>query len=193
MKQKYKKGVSKLILVAIIAFLLVGGIYIAKNNTNSSDIENQKQIEKLIDSEIENSKKDLNLIDSSDNKEENTTTDTEKELLELNQTGAEPGALLPTDAAGEAMPGSPDFEVSYTNNGYSPKDFNIPVGTTVIFINESAQAMWTASDMHPSHTLLPDFDQLGTGQVYSYTFTKAGVWSYHNHRAPNHGGEITVE
>jgi plastocyanin len=48
--------------------------------------------------------------------------------------------------------------VRYTDDGYSPKSVEVAVGSTVMFINDSTQAMWTASDPHPVHTNLSAFD-----------------------------------
>lgn len=97
--------------------------------------------------------------------------------------------------------------VIYTANGYEPSTLTIKAGETVTFKNESGQSMWTASNVHPSHTLYdgqnldahcPDtagtaFDQCATGDEYSFTFTKAGSWGYHNHISSNHMGTIVVE
>jgi len=113
------------------------------------------------------------------------------------------------------------LNVTYTNKGFEPKDFTVSVGTTVVWTNESDKQMWVASDPHPSHNALPGFDQQGpTGHeehdepessllqklglegrteahggghaVYEYTFSKIGIWGYHNHLSPNDKGKVTV-
>lgn len=74
--------------------------------------------------------------------------------------------------------------VTYTDTGYVPKEITVKKGTKVTFRNESASGMWVASGVHPTHQLLPGFDQLKSvakGGVYEYTFAKAGKWQYHNH------------
>ena len=97
--------------------------------------------------------------------------------------------------------------VTYTNAGYSPNTITIKVGETVVFKNESANKMWTASGVHPTHFLYsgtsleehcPDvsstaFDQCGSGNEYSFTFMKSGTWKYHNHVSPDDTGTIVVE
>lgn len=100
--------------------------------------------------------------------------------------------------------------VIYTNSGYSPNTLKVKVGETVTFINQSSQAMWPASDLHPTHriysgTSLQDHcpDTTGTafdactgiqpGKSWSFTFNKKGTWKYHDHLNPSHTGTIIVE
>lgn len=86
--------------------------------------------------------------------------------------------------------------VRYTESGYAPRSLRVEAGTEVVFLNESSESMWTASNVHPAHQALPGFDALegfSEGESYSYTFTRTGVWQYHNHLNPRYGGEIIVE
>ena len=93
--------------------------------------------------------------------------------------------------------GTPETNaVIYTDQGYSPATLTVKAGTSVIFKNQSTGQMWTASAVHPTHTILPEFDpKTGTPPQasYSFTFLKAGTWKYHNHLKPNHGGTVIVE
>ncbi len=86
--------------------------------------------------------------------------------------------------------------VRYTNTGFEPSKLTVPVGTMIEFINRSDKEMWVASNVHPSHEILPTFDQFKgseKGQSYIYTFDKKGVWPYHDHINPALEGMITVE
>ena len=86
--------------------------------------------------------------------------------------------------------------VSYTSAGYKPKDITVFVGTTVTFVNNSSNPMWTASDPHPVHSIKPEFNSLESvtsGGQYSFTFIEVGTWRYHNHMLPNHTGSVTVQ
>lgn len=100
--------------------------------------------------------------------------------------------------------------VMYTTSGYSPATLRVKKGTPVIFKNESDQQMWTASAIHPTHTVYPgsDIKKCGTddsttifdmckgyasGQQWSFAFNKAGTWKYHNHLHPADTGTIVVE
>ena len=69
--------------------------------------------------------------------------------------------------------------------------------------------MWIGSNVHPTHTdydgtsrtthCAPGysgpapFDQCGTGTTYSFTFTKAGTYQYHNHVASQNTGTVVVK
>lgn len=86
--------------------------------------------------------------------------------------------------------------VDYTDSGFSPKSITVKVGDTVTWTNKSGGSMWVASNPHPVHTDLSGFDELGSagsGETYSYTFTKAGNWKYHNHVNAGDGGVVVVQ
>ena len=86
--------------------------------------------------------------------------------------------------------------VTYVDNKFSPKEIVVSQGQIVRFVNESSGNMWVASAVHPSHTVLPEFDDkksVGAGENYEFTFTEAGKWKYHNHLNPSKGGTVTVE
>jgi plastocyanin len=85
--------------------------------------------------------------------------------------------------------------VVFTASGFSPSPVTVKSGTMVSFVNESSSVMWVASDPHPSHTLLPGFDELKSvekGGTYEYTFAKVGTWTYHNHINPTAKGTVIV-
>lgn len=100
--------------------------------------------------------------------------------------------------------------VIYTDSGYSPNTLSIKKGETVVFQNNSSQSMWTASALHPTHTVYSGtslsehcgssnntaFDAckgIQPGDSWSFTFNKVGSWKYHNHLNPSHTGTIIVE
>ncbi len=87
------------------------------------------------------------------------------------------------------------FTVNFTDNGFVPKSLTVKVGTTVRFTNESSGQMHVASNPHPTHTLLPGFDELQAvdkGGFYDYQFIKVGTWGYHNHLTPQVTGTVVV-
>lgn len=86
----------------------------------------------------------------------------------------------------------PAAEINLTDQGFSPPALAVKTGTQVNFNNQSAIQMWVASAPHPQHTDYPGFDQLQSGDSYSFTFDKAGVWKFHNHLNPSQFGQITV-
>jgi len=86
--------------------------------------------------------------------------------------------------------------ISMDETGFAPSSVTINVGDTVTFVNDGQAKHWPASDLHPTHEILPDFDSnrgLETGEDYSHTFTKAGTWNCHDHLAPRLTCAITVE
>lgn len=85
--------------------------------------------------------------------------------------------------------------VSYSDGGFVPAKITVKKGSAVTFTNQSTGAMWVASDVHPTHQLLPGFDQLKGEKKdasYTYTFMKVGSWTYHNHANPLMSGTVTV-
>ena len=94
--------------------------------------------------------------------------------------------------------------VIYTDSGYSQSTLTIQKGETVTFKNQSSRSMWTASGVHPSHTLYPTtggclgstFDAcsgIQPGDSWSFKFDVSGTWKYHNHLRPGDTGTIVVQ
>lgn len=120
---------------------------------------------------------------------ENTTIETTQE--EAGPLGVQQQTALGNGNASEA-----EHVITYTDDGYEPAQITISVGETVEFINQSSANVWTASDPHPQHTDLPEFDALrgqGSGESYSFTFTDPGEWGYHNHVRSFHTGVVIVQ
>jgi len=85
--------------------------------------------------------------------------------------------------------------ITYTDSGFEPANQTVAVGTTVRFVNNSSRSMWVASDDHPTHTDLPEFDDgrgVGPGETYEFTFEEVGDWGYHDHLNSRAEGVITV-
>lgn len=85
--------------------------------------------------------------------------------------------------------------ITYDGARFSPSTVTVKAGTTVVFRNTGSGVMWVASNPHPTHHLLPDFDALrahASGEAYSFIFTRAGTWGYHNHLRADQGGTVIV-
>ncbi len=85
--------------------------------------------------------------------------------------------------------------VSYGASGFAPNSVTVKKGTTVVWTNQSQGGMWVASAVHPTHQLLPGFDQLksvAAGGTYEYAFAKVGTWKYHSHLQPSDTGTVVV-
>lgn len=101
------------------------------------------------------------------------------------------GAPAPTDA--DVMDSA--HVITFDGKSYSASNLTIAVGDTVTWKNEGTSNFWPASNVHPSHNILPEFDAdkpLAPGSEYSYTFDKAGSWPWHDHLRARLGGTITV-
>lgn len=110
---------------------------------------------------------------------------------ETSLTSSEPTSTSTVNLANEVT-----ATVTYNGTSFSPRTLTITSGETVTFVNNSKQQMWVASDPHPQHTNLSGFDALrgyGAGQSYSYTFTKAGNYQFHDHLNEDAHGTITVQ
>lgn len=85
------------------------------------------------------------------------------------------------------------YFVSYENNGFQPKDFEIPVGNSARFVNNSNKAMriWSKNQSAP-YNVLNQPSSLGKGQFYTFNFTTRGIWEFYNLNNPNDKGSITV-
>ncbi len=123
------------------------------------------------------------------------------------------GTQMPDEAlvGGDADAGTQTTgaTVHYGASGFTPKDVTIQTGQKVTFVNDGTGAMWVASDAHPTHTEFDGtdraahcsgsytgatpFDQCQSGSTYTFVFTKAGTYEYHNHSAAQFGGTVVVQ
>jgi len=75
-------------------------------------------------------------------------------------------------------------KVFIESGGFNPQHITIRVGDTVRWVNNDDELHWPASDPHPTHTGVPDFDPLADllpGENFSYTFSMMGAFPYHDH------------
>lgn len=132
-----------------------------------------------------------------------------------NAAGTMPeGSQMPDNGmvGGDADPGTVQTggaTVHYGTSGFSPATVTVKVGEKVTFINDTSGAMWVAADEHPTHTEFDGsdrathcsgsytgatpFDQCQAGPTYTFVFTKAGTFEYHNHSAAQFGGTVVVQ
>ena len=83
------------------------------------------------------------------------------------------------------------YVVYYTDKGFSPAAIQVPQGQLVKFINNSSKALLIVADTNaPSE--LNESKSIGRGGVYTFNFTYAGVWAFHNADYPSDHGNIVV-
>ena len=120
--------------------------------------------------------------DAPDNTTSQTQTDEEDEVNEDATTD-------------EQATATEEVTVTYQNGRFEPQTVTVTPGTTVTFVNASDSSFWPASDEHPAHNILPEFDPeraLGPGEEYSFTFEQSGEWNYHNHLRASEVGTVNV-
>ena len=114
----------------------------------------------------------------------------------------EPDAPVAVATPLKPNPGTPSEDplpnswvVEFTDDGFVPKRLEIEVGQQVQFVNSSESSLWPASNIHPTHQVMPEFDAgspVGAEGVWAFTFDKPGFWRYHNHMVPEHSGLIVA-
>jgi plastocyanin len=88
-----------------------------------------------------------------------------------------------------------ELSIVLKRDGFSPQNLVVTEGDTVVFSTDMENAFWPASNVHPTHTAYPDFDPkkpIASHDTWSYTFTKAGTYKFHDHIVSTYEGEITV-
>lgn len=81
-------------------------------------------------------------------------------------------------------------------NGFNPTSIAVKKGTQVTWTNTDSKPHQVASDPHPTHTNFPaltDDEALNKDESYSFTFEKAGTYTYHDHLNPSKTGTVIVE
>lgn len=113
-------------------------------------------------------------------------------------------ASRPSSRPTSAPPASIATAVTYTDSGFSPATVTVQKGGTVVFKNAASDDLWVGANPHPIHNGYPatggcigsTFDSCGKirpGGSWSFTFTFAGRWGYHNHLNPGEGGTVIVQ
>jgi plastocyanin len=131
-----------------------------------------------------------------------TTTTVNTDTTGTTDTGASTGEVATTTQTAGAT-------VHFTSAGFSPKNVTISVGQKVTFINDTSGAMWVASGQHPVHAAYDGtdeathcsgsytgptpFDECQNGTPYTFVFTKAGTFDFHNHLAAQFQGTVVVQ
>lgn len=85
--------------------------------------------------------------------------------------------------------------ITITDEGFFPSEIIIHPGVEVTFIQKGENLHWPASNFHPMHKILSDFDSLRPleqGESWSFVFLKPGEWRFHDHLFPLRGGVIVV-
>jgi hypothetical protein len=88
-----------------------------------------------------------------------------------------------------------DHVITRTRSGFVPSSITITQGDTITFKSELKDPFWPASNVHPSHSIYPEFDpktRIFPPNSWTFEFDKVGHWGFHDHLSPNFEGVITV-
>ena len=88
-----------------------------------------------------------------------------------------------------------EVTVTLTKNGFSPTQVTITVGSAVRWINKSGSQQTVNSDNYPTNQLHRElnFGVFNNGSSVVYTFTKPGVYGYHNQLNHTQMGKVIVK
>lgn len=93
-------------------------------------------------------------------------------------------------SSGSEQTSSNAVAVEISNFAYSPTTLTVKVGTTVTWTNKDSARHDVAADKPSSDA--PSSELLGRGESYSFTFNKAGTYSYHCTPHPNMQAKVIV-
>lgn len=85
--------------------------------------------------------------------------------------------------------------INMEDGQFNPSKVFVKQNDVVSFNNVGKEDHWPASDIHPTHTIYPEFDPkkgIKPSEKWQFKFEKAGVWRFHDHLNPAISGEITV-
>ena len=89
------------------------------------------------------------------------------------------GSSAPDTEAASTAPASGDVNVDIADFAFSPDPLDIAVGTTVTWTNKDSFAHTASATGEASAAGIAfDSKNLGSGNSYSYTFAKAGTFTY---------------
>jgi plastocyanin len=86
------------------------------------------------------------------------------------------------------------IEIEILSDGFSPSAAQVVVGSTIKFVNADTVPHRIASNPHPTHESLPDFDSekiLAPGESTDYVANTAGEINLHDHLTPTRN--LTIE
>ncbi len=80
-------------------------------------------------------------------------------------------------------------------DGFKPAEITIQKGDSVVFTSTKGIEFWPASDLHPSHTIYPEFDPrepVPASSPWTFKFDQVGSWRFHDHLFSSERGVVNV-
>ncbi len=88
-----------------------------------------------------------------------------------------------------------EYSVFYKVGVFGPTNIRIHMGDSVRFENDSFTSVRVISDSVSKKLVLADFDSktdIPPNQSFTYTFSKIGIFGYHNYNNPDENGSVIV-
>lgn len=98
-----------------------------------------------------------------------------------------PSVSSQTTPASTTISTSQTAQVSITSSGFVPATLQVAPNSQVNWTNNDAAAHEVAADPYPKDNSIPGFNNhtvLQKGDTYSFTFSKAGTYTYHDELQP---------
>ncbi|MFY9484150.1 MAG: cupredoxin domain-containing protein [Patescibacteria group bacterium] len=94
-----------------------------------------------------------------------------------------------------ATPEPKTHKIELENDGFNTTSLTINVGDSVTFEIKDEGSYQVRSGPHPTHTDIPELDSgvVAKGAKYTFKFSKAGGFRFHDHLHPSFTGTITVK
>ncbi len=86
--------------------------------------------------------------------------------------------------------------IRITDTAFEPSNLEIKKGQKVVWVNETNDYVWPASNLHPTHEIYPEFEPqepFDPGLAWAFEFKKSGEWEFHDHLKPSRRGIIKVK
>ena len=173
--------------IAALVLLVAAGCNKQEEQNTQSNTNNSEQTQQQNSQNQQGTDKNENATDAGDAVAQNPTpagTSLESDL----RFSGEPG---------EVVNDQPQvYQIDINSDGFYPKSLKLRRGDYIQFVNKDTAKHWPASGPHPQHTALPGFDPkkaLATNEKFTFEFTKAGEWSFHDHLNPSFTGVIIVQ
>jgi plastocyanin len=101
----------------------------------------------------------------------------------------------PKSSTAKRAPLPKEATVTLGKNGFSPAQVTIRVGSAVRWKNESGAQQTVNSDNYPTNQLHKElnFGVFANGSSVVYTFTKPGIYGYHNQFHHEQEGKVIVQ
>ncbi len=113
--------------------------------------------------------------------------DSTKDGMKMSNPSTSSKSVAPAAAPADAVEAT---AVSIQDYNFGPKDIKVKVGTTVTWTNQDSVHHTVTADNASADA--PKSELFGKGETYSFTFKKAGTYSYHCEPHPYMKGTVTV-